>query len=157
MMKTRLFRVLSISLVLLSLFSCGTVRKVQEYTPSRGYELGSSKRLNGHVFQTINNHQALVELTALDNKPYSSYDKPLVYIVTPSSSKEYYFDKLAIRGVYYFIGTHRYKTVNKDFDQFKTVPVFVEKKYYVEGMEWNDWYERIDTPATEPEPETTDI
>ena len=113
---------------------------------SGAYELGSSKRIIGEVFQTISNHQALVDVKSLEFKVYDYINRPLVYIVTPSDSKEYFFDKLSINGSYIFIGTHKYKTVNRDYDQYKTVPVFVEKKYYVKGMEWNDWYERIDIP-----------
>ena len=78
----------------------------------------------------------------------SSYDRLLVYVVTPSSCKEYFFDKLAIRGVFIFLGTHQYQTVNREYDQFKTVPVFVEKRYYIQGMEWDDRLERIEMPDT---------
>lgn len=142
MMKTSFLKVLAAALFSVVLVSCGSVKKSHEFSPSRGFQLGSSKWINGEVFQTINKHQALVSLYS------SSVDRPLVYIVMPDSSKEYYFDKLAIRGDYIFIGTHQYKTVNRDFDQFKTVPVFISKKFYVPGMEWDDWYEKIKT--TEP-------
>lgn len=144
-MKTRILKFMSAALLFLAFVSCGAVKKAGEYTPSKSYELGSTKWINGQVFQTINNHQALVEIKT------SSYDRPLIFIVTPNNSKEYFFDNLDIRGQYVFIGTHRYKTVNRDFDQYKTVPVFIEKKYYKDGMEWDDWYERIT------EPETTNI
>lgn len=143
-------KILMTIFVALSVLSCGVSQNSERSMPSTsrssGYELGSNKRLYGQVFQTINNHQALAEISSLDYKSYRSIDKLLVYVVTPSGCKEYFFDKLTIDGNYIFIGTHKYKTVNRDFDQYKTVPVFVEKRYYIKGMEWNDWYERIDTP-----------
>lgn len=143
-------RILTALFAALSVLSCGTFQNTERNMPttnrSGGYELGSSKKISGTVFQTITNHQALVDVKSIDYKPYDLSERPLVYIVSPSDCKEYFFDKLAINGNYIFIGTHKYKTVNRDFDQFKTVPVFIEKKYYVKGMEWNDWYETINTP-----------
>ena len=144
-MKTRFLKVLSIVFLSLSAISCGALIKSIErgsQPHSAPLVVGDSQRINGVVYQTINSHQALVELNS------SSYDRLLVYVVTPSSCKEYFFDKLAIRGVFIFLGTHQYQTVNREYDQFKTVPVFVEKRYYIQGMEWDDRLERIEMPET---------
>ncbi len=143
-------RILTTLFAALSVLSCGTLQNTERNMPTtnRGdrYVLGSNKRIIGTVFQTISNHQALVEVKSLDQKVFDLSDRLLIYMVAPSDCKEYFFDKLAIKGNYIFIGTHTYQTVNRDFDEFKTVPVFIEKKYYIKGMEWNDRDKRIDTP-----------
>lgn len=99
--------------------------------------MGSTKRLSGKVFQTINQRQALVKINT------QSYETILVLLVLPENSKEYLFDDLAVEGQYVFIGTYKY-TTNSGMQ--KTVPVYVEKKNYVPGMEWDDLFKRIKTP-----------
>lgn len=131
-----MFKKLLVTLfVTLSVISCGTAYNTESSITNGNYEIGSTKYLSGKVFQTITRHQALVELS----------NGPLVYVVTPSDCEEYLFDDLSIKGYYIFIGTHKYKTIKKDYDLYKTVPVFIHKDYYIKGMEWNDWYEKIDT------------
>lgn len=142
-MKTVL-RIISAICISLAFVSCGTINSVpvnntSTSSSSNGYVLGSGKWLRGTVFQTISKHQALVQIPTSS----SSYDKMMVLVVTPDSSKEYFFDDLAINGQYIFIGTCKYQT-KAEFS--KTVPVYIEKKYYVEGMEWDDWLAKIKTP-----------
>ena len=124
----------------LAFVSCGTMNTAgTNYSTSTGggYELGSTRRLSGKVFQTISRHQALVWINT------QSYEATLVFLVLPDDSKEYLFDDLGINGYYVFIGTYRYTT---NADTQKTVPVYVEKKNYVSGMEWDDLFKRIKTP-----------
>lgn len=124
----------------LAFVSCGTMNTAStnySTSTSSGYELGSTRRLSGKVIQTISRHQALVWINT------QSYEATLVFLVLPDDSKEYLFDDLGINGYYVFIGTYRYTT---NADTQKTVPVYVEKKNYVSGMEWDDLFKRIKTP-----------
>lgn len=132
-MKT--LKLISITVLLFALASCGITSSVGSLSLSGKYEIGSKKWISGYVFQTINKHEALVETGDVD-----------VYIVTPSNSKEFLFDELQVGAYYIFVGTHQYKTVNKEFVQYKTVPVFVEKRYYIKGMEWDDLNKTLITP-----------
>ena len=128
------------ALMTLAFVSCGTMNTAStnySTSTSSGYELGSTKRLSGKVFQTINQRQALVKINT------QSYETILVLLVLPENSKEYLFDDLAVEGQYVFIGTYKY-TTNSGMQ--KTVPVYVEKKNYVPGMEWDDLFKRIKTP-----------
>lgn len=134
-MRARLLRALSIVLLSLSALSCGTSYTYLNSYSNQGYSLGDGRRISGKVFQTVTNYQAIVRVNT------SSYDYLLVYIVKPYNSTGYFFDDMIINGNYIFIGTETYKTRN---DMYKTVPVFVEEQSYVEGMVWNDVYERID-------------
>ena len=109
-------------LLLLVFYSCGTATKA-----TYGFKIGDSKRIYGKVFQTIDRHQALVENNDI-----------LVYVITPADCKVFFYDNMMVRGNFVFIGTYRYKTAVKEYDKYKTVPVFIEKKYYYPGLEWSE-------------------
>lgn len=138
----RVLTILCTIIVSLAIIACGTINSVPANNTStksttNDNVLGRVKMISGTVFQTYDRHQALVRITT------SSSTLALVLVVMPDSSNEFFYDDLAINGQHIFIGTHTYKTKG---DYYKTVPVYIKKKYYVEGMEWDDLLGRISTP-----------
>lgn len=116
----------------LCLVSCG-VSISSRRSGDSSYKTGKTMFLSGKVLQTLDQHHALVSLVK-SNRADGVMPSSTVFVVKPVDCDNYFFDGLPIRGNYVFIGIFQYKNVKKEY---RTIPVFIEAKYYIEGMEWN--------------------
>lgn len=117
----------------LCLVSCGVSRSSGRSGDS-SYKTGKTMFLSGKVLQTLDQRHALVSLARVGMAGGAMSEASTVFVLKPEDCDSFFFDGLRVRGNYVFIGIFQYRNARKEY---RTIPVFIEAKYYIEGMEWN--------------------